>query len=142
MVSKISHEMPKSIRRVAQGVYRSHDEAIEIRQSKEGWTATVLAEVEGRELKVGQVLTEKPLRTRGDAVKLLDEQGLLPPAPPKPAKPKPEAKPEKQLKAEDQPQAQVTETTQGIGGRNGSKPKEQPKRRPRTRKVEKEAVKV
>jgi hypothetical protein len=82
-----SHKKPEGIERMEKGVYRSFDSAIEIRQQDDGrWTATVVAEVEGRELKVGQVLTEKPLRTRGDVVKLLDEQKLLPPAP---AKPKP-----------------------------------------------------
>jgi hypothetical protein len=61
--------------------------------------------------------------SRGLAVAKLAEDGKLPTEAPKV---EPEAKQE--------PEAKVTETTQGIGGRNASKPKEQPKRRPRTRK--------
>jgi hypothetical protein len=105
---KASHQMPKSIQRIEKGVYRSWDDAIEIHQLKEGWIAKVLAEVEGRDLKKGAKLTPKPLKNRGDVVQVLDEQGLLPPAPPKAAKAKVE-------RPKNGPEA----SRQGIGGRNG-----------------------
>jgi hypothetical protein len=62
------HKMPAGIERVEKGLYRSHDGAIEIVQREKGWTAKVLEVPEGRAFAKGEVLTEKPLRTRGDVV--------------------------------------------------------------------------
>jgi hypothetical protein len=119
-----SHTMPKTIRRIEQGVYRSLDDAIEIRQTDKGWTATVLEVPEGRAFAKGEVLTEKPLRTRGDVVKLLDEQKLLPPAPPNPAK---------AAEPKEQPQGEKSEV-QPVPRPTG--------RKPRIRKPVKETVKA
>jgi hypothetical protein len=94
MAEGTSHAMPKTIRRIEQGVYRSLDGAIEIRQTDKGWTATVLEVPEGRSFAKGEVLTEKPAKTRGDVVKLLDEQGLLPAEAPKGEQPERQEQPE------------------------------------------------
>jgi hypothetical protein len=118
------HKMPAGIERVEKGLYRSHDGAIEIVQSEKGWTAKVLEVPEGRAFAKGEVLTEKPLRTRGDVVKLLDEQKLLPPAPPKPAK---AAGPKEQSQGE---KSEVQSVPRPTG------------RKPRTRKPVKEAAKA
>jgi hypothetical protein len=106
------HAMPKGIKRIEKGVYRTLDDRHEIHQDGKVWR---LVELLG-DSQVG--LGE--FASRGLAVAKLATDGKLPAQPTKPEKP---AEP---VKAQEQPEAEQPQ-----------EPKEQPKRRPRSRKTEK-----
>jgi hypothetical protein len=107
------HAMPKGIKRVEKGRYATLDGRHEIHQEKAGWEVTELAS--------GERVAE-PFKNRGLAVAWLADHDLLPLEAPKPAEPE----------AKQEPEAKVTEATQGVGGRSGKATKAP--RRPRTRK--------
>lgn len=108
------HAMPKGIKRVEKGVYRTLDDRHEIRQEEKGWEVTELAS--------GQPLAE-PFKNRGLAVQALASKGLLPTE-----APKAEAKPVEEMTAKE-----LTEVKPEL--HPDAEPKaEEPKRRPRTRK--------
>jgi hypothetical protein len=109
----VEYAMPKGIKRVEKGVYRTLDGRHEIRQDGKVWR---LVELLG-DSQVG--LSE--FASRGLAVAKLATDGKLPLEAPKPAD------------QPEQPQAAVTESKLGIGGKSGKQP-EQPKPRPTGRK--------
>ncbi len=112
MADASSHQMPQSLRRIGKGEYKVRGTELRIVQDADSgkWTVT------GHSDDLGA------FRSRGAALGKLHELGLVPEVPAE--QPKPEPKPE----------PKVTETTQGIGGRDGKAPKATP-RRPRARKA-------
>ncbi len=115
------HAMPKGIKRIEKGVYRTLDDRHEIRQDGKVWR---LAELLG-DSQVG--IGEFP--NRGAAVAKLAEDGKLPTEAPKPA-----AKPVSEMTA-----SELTEVKPELHP-DAEKPKEHPKRRPTGRKPRAKAV--